>query len=283
MMAMKGILIGIGGILPGLSGGVLAVVFGYYDPLMRFLGDLRKHFWKNVRYFLPLGLGMGLGILAFSFFVSAAFGRYAVLFTSLFIGLVFGTFPALWREAGREGRQRSDWLCFIMATALILWLMLSGDREILQLKGNLWIWLLSGAAIGLGVIMPGLSPSNFLIYFGLYKQMSDGIKAVDLQVILPLGMGAVLVIFLLAKLVNYLLELYHGSFYHVIIGLVLGSGLGIVPTVIWPGLQAVNLARLQLSQPLGMGLSLLLFLVGVLTSYAFSRFEDAQASFTQIS
>ena len=62
---LKGTLAGIGGIVPGLSGGVLLVVFGIYEPLMQFLGHLRVKFWKNIRYFLPVGIGIGLGIPRF--------------------------------------------------------------------------------------------------------------------------------------------------------------------------------------------------------------------------
>ena len=77
---IKGTLAGIGGIVPGLSGGVLLVVFGIYEPLMQFLGHLRIKFWKNVRYFLPVGIGIGLGILGFSAVIDFAFTHYAAQF-----------------------------------------------------------------------------------------------------------------------------------------------------------------------------------------------------------
>lgn len=63
---VKGMFVGIGGILPGLSGGVLAVIFGIYDKMLRFLGNLTDRFWQNVRYFIPVGIGFVLGILLFS-------------------------------------------------------------------------------------------------------------------------------------------------------------------------------------------------------------------------
>ena len=92
---LKGILVGIGFITPGLSGGVLAVVFGIYEPLMRFLGNLRHQFIKNALFFLPVGIGGIIGVVAFSAVVDFAFTYYAALFTWLFIGFIAGTFPSL--------------------------------------------------------------------------------------------------------------------------------------------------------------------------------------------
>lgn len=100
---VKGMFVGIGGILPGLSGGVLAVIFGIYDKMIRFLKNLTDRFWQNVRYFIPVGIGFVLGILLFSFFVAKAFGAYEAFFTCLFIGFVAGTFPSLYKQAGEHG------------------------------------------------------------------------------------------------------------------------------------------------------------------------------------
>ncbi len=105
---LKGIAIGIGFILPGLSGGVLAVIFKIYDPMIKFLANLRQRFWANVRYFIPVGIGGVIGVVLFSIVVAAAFGRYEAAFVTLFIGFVIGTFPSLWRQAGKQGRSVQD-------------------------------------------------------------------------------------------------------------------------------------------------------------------------------
>ena len=96
---VKGALVGIGFILPGLSGGVLAVIFGIYDPLIRFLANLRDKFLKNVLYFLPVGIGAAIGIILFAVVVERAFGKYAAQFVCLFVGFVAGTFPSLSKTA----------------------------------------------------------------------------------------------------------------------------------------------------------------------------------------
>ena len=80
---IKGIIVGIGFILPGLSGGVLAVIVGMYDPLIRFLANLKERFLKNLLFFLPFAIGAAIGIVLFAVVVEKAFGKYAAQFVCL--------------------------------------------------------------------------------------------------------------------------------------------------------------------------------------------------------
>src|SRR5690554_4522525 len=125
---LKGALVGIGFILPGLSGGVLAVIFGIYDPLIRFLANLKHNFLMNVRYFIPVGFGAALGILLFAVVVEKAFGKYAAQFVCLFIGFVAGTFPSLYKTAGQKGRKGSDIGILSISTLAIFFLMIVGGQ-----------------------------------------------------------------------------------------------------------------------------------------------------------
>ena len=270
---LKGIMVGIGFILPGLSGGVLAVIFGLYDALMRFLGNLRHRFFENVRYFLPVIAGAGVGVYLFSVLVEAAFGRYAALFTCLFIGFVIGTLPQLYRTAGRLGRQPKHLVWLAMSAVFIFALMMLGDRALVSIEPSVPAWLMSGALIGLGVIVPGLSPSNFLIYFNLYDKMASDIKMLKLETIIPLGSGLVLIVLLLAKLVNRLFERHETVLYHVILGSVVGSSAAIFPTVVIPALNPDGLALMNLSLPAAILGCVVMVAAGALLSYLFSLLE----------
>lgn len=270
---LKGMLIGIGAILPGLSGGVLAVIFGMYDALMRFLGDITKRFVANMKYFIPVGLGGIGGVYLFSVVVEAAFGRYAALFTCLFIGFVLGTLPQLLRTAGRLGRKPVHILALVISATFIFALMLLGDQVMLSVTPNPVVWFLSGALIGLGVIVPGLSPSNFLIYFNLYDKMASEIKSVNLSAILPLALGLITIVLLLAKLINRLFDRHETMLYHVIVGSVIGSSLGIIPTIVTPALGSAGLAAMNLSFGLALFWCLALLVLGTFFSYLFSLVE----------
>lgn len=228
---VKGALIGVGAIVPGLSGGVLMVVFGIYEPLLRFLANLQHKFIKNLTYFLPVGIGGVLGIVGFSAVVDFAFTHYAAQFTWLFIGFICGTFPSLVKTSGKEGRKPWHWgllLAMSVGTYLLMnWLETIRSVTMAQ---NFWTWVLSGALTGLGLVVPGMSPSNFLIYLGLYQPMASGIKQLDFGVIIPLIIGVVLVVLLFAKLVNWLFKKHYTFMYHFILGIVVGSTAAIIPS-----------------------------------------------------
>ena len=271
---IKGVIVGIGFILPGLSGGVLAVILGIYDRLIRFLSDLKKHFIENVLYFIPVIIGGAIGIVLFSILVEKAFGVYAAEFICLFIGFVAGTFPSLYKTAGKEGRSWRDMLIFLLSTAFIFLLMIYGGRQFTEVSPNLLIWAASGALIGLGVIVPGMSPSNFLIYFGLYDKMATGIKDFDFAVIIPLLIGFILCVLAFAKLAAYLFKRYYSEMYHFILGMVIGSSLAIFPTVVFPAFAPEQLAATRLSFGMAFFLCVVFFAIGTLISFLFSKVEE---------
>jgi putative membrane protein len=260
---LKGILVGIGFITPGLSGGVLAVVFGIYEPLMRFLGNLRQKFLKNLLFFIPVGIGGVIGVVAFSAVVDFAFQNYPAQFTWLFIGFIAGTFPSLFKTSGKKGRTWWHW-ALLVAIAVGTFFLMNWMETIrnMQLTPSFGNWLLSGALIGLGVVVPGMSPSNFLIYLGLYQPMAAGIRQLDLGVIVPLALGGLLSVLLLARLISWLFKQFYTLMYHLILGIVVGSTIAIIPTGVTGWVIAV---------------CALLFLVGALISYALAKLDEKYA------
>ncbi|APZ49770.1 DUF368 domain-containing protein [Jeotgalibaca sp. PTS2502] len=271
---LKGVAVGIGAILPGLSGGVLAVIFNIYDPLLKFLGNIKKNFMANVRYFIPIGIGGVLGVVVFSVFVEKAFGQYAAQFTCLFIGFVAGTFPSLFRTAGKEGRNGGDWLTLIVSAIFILLIMMMGSAKLTQIQPSFLAWIFSGAMVGLGMIVPGMSPSNFLIYFGLYDKMAAGISAFDFSVTIPLAIGLMACVLLFAKLVNWLFGRYYSKMYHFILGMVVGSSIAIFPTTVFPSLTTAGLAESGLTLTTAILFSVIMFALGTVFSLWFSKIED---------
>lgn len=270
---VKGIFVGIGAILPGLSGGVLAMIFGIYDPLIAFLSNIKKNFKKNILYFAPIILGMGIGVLLFAFVVEKAFGKYEALFTCLFIGFVVGTLPLLYKKAGSKGRSAKHNIVLAVSAAAIFILMMIGNA-LPNLAPSFPVWIMSGVLVALGFIVPGMSPSNFLIYFGLYDKMSAGIASFDFGVLIPLGIGFVLCIVLFSKLVAKLFDEHFASMSHFIVGMVVGSSIAIFPSTVFPAFSAEGLAAAELTFQSALLFSLILFAIGVLLSYLFSKVEE---------
>lgn len=271
---LKGVAIGVGFILPGLSGGVLAVIFKVYGPMIAFLANLRHKFVVNVKYFVPVGIGAAVGVVLFSIVVAAAFGRYEAAFVCLFIGFVIGTFPSLWRQAGRRGRATKHWVVLGVSALAVLAIMIAGGQASLQVPPSIPVWFASGALIGLGVIVPGMSPSNFLIYLGLYDQMAEGIKDFDMAVAVPLFLGLVACVLLFAKGANWAFEHHYSGMYHFILGTVVGSSLAIFPTVVF---TAEAQQKSGLDTVAFFASCAVMLALGVLASYLFSKVEDRYA------
>ena len=264
LRVVKGVLVGVGFITPGLSGGVLAVVFGIYEPLMRWLGNLREKFLQNLVYFIPVGIGGALGVVAFSAVVDWAFANYAAQFTWLFIGFISGTFPSLLKTSGKEGRKPWHWALLAVMAALTVFAMRTLENSSFsQLTPSFTNWLLSGFLMGLGAVVPGMSPSNFLIYFGLYDKMAAGISRLDFGVIIPILIGGVLCVLIFARLVSLLFKKHYAVMYHLILGIVVGSTIAIIPR----GVTGVSV----------IAVCALLFVVGAVISYLLAKLDEKYA------
>lgn len=260
---VKGMLIGSGFILPGISGGALAAVFGIYEPLIEFLAHPFKQFKQNFRYFLPVALGGAFGLFLLSFAVSFLLGEYQTIILWFFVGAIVGTMPSLWKQAGKEGRNKTDWIILIVTFVLGLAFLMYGSHLFSQsIPQNMWTWALAGGLIALGIIVPGLSPSNFLLYMGMYKAMSDGIKTMDFGVLIPMAIGAVLVLALLSKLFDHIFKVAYSKLFHFIIGIVIASTIMIIP-LDYTGIGIM-----------GIIMCVVLCIAGAALGYWMSRLED---------
>ena len=262
---VKGAFIGTGAILPGVSGGALAAVFGLYERIIGFLANPRRQFMANLWFFLPVAVGalFGLFVLAFPLDYFLQYAKVQVMW--LFIGCIVGTLPALFREAAKRGRER--WhlvLVAVVAVAAFAGLVLARAYLNVDLPQNFGTWVLAGVIFALGIIVPGLSPSNFLLYFNMYQPMTQGIKELDLGVIVPVGIGAVLCVVAFAKLVSMLLDAAYPIVFHVIVGIVIASTAIIIPTV------DEHLAL----DPLGVVITVALALAGVVVGLWMGRLEQ---------
>lgn len=227
---IKGIFVGTGFILPGVSGGALAAIFGLYERMVAFLAHLTRDFKANFLFFLPVGLGMLAGIVLLSYPLGFCLAHYYAPTMWFFIGAIGGTFPALWRQAGKQGRGPRHIAIMLAAFAGgYAFLQLGSGLLGGQVPQNFGTWVLAGAIIALGVLIPGLSPSNFLLYMGLYDGMTEAFKHLDLAVLVPIGLGGLACMLLLSKLVDWLFGRYYTGLFHVILGVAAASTLMIVP------------------------------------------------------
>lgn len=227
---VKGMFIGSGFILPGVSGGALAAIFGIYERIISFLAHITRNFKENVLFFIPVGLGGVTGVFLLSFVVSFLLGTYETIILWFFVGCIIGTVPALWQEAGKKGRSTREIIILAVSFVLGFLFLWKGSGLFSHVDQNFFTWVIAGGLIGLGMIVPGLSPSNFLVYMGMYKAMSDGIKDLNFNVIIPIGIGGIVTVLGLSKVMDYIFSKAYPQLFHFILGIVFASTVMIVPT-----------------------------------------------------
>lgn len=221
----KGVVIALGFILPGVSGGVLAAILGIYERLLGFMTHFRRNFKRDFWYFVPVGLGGIVGIALLSAPLEYLLAHAQVIVLWGFAGAIIGTLPALMKTA--TSRAPRDWLdgvwffgTFIISAGLLYFM----SELFGTLPANFGGFIVAGALIALGVLVPGLSPSNLLLILGLFTPMLTGFKRLDIVgVYLPIAIGGILAMALFSKLMDHLLVKFHSRVYHFILGIVLAS------------------------------------------------------------
>ncbi|MCI8819206.1 MAG: DUF368 domain-containing protein [Oscillibacter sp.] len=227
-----GILIGAGAILPGVSGGVLAVVFDIYRPFMEVLTRPRKALPRYWPMMIPLGVGWCAGFMLFAKGIATAITLSNAVTTWLFIGLIVGTVPSLFREAGKEGRSAAAWGSFVLCALAVFGGLFYVSRVAhVEVEPNFWWYNFCGALWGMGIVIPGMTSSSVMMALGLYKPMLEGLARLDFLVLSAALPGMFLTIALLARLVTWFFRRHYAVAFHGILGFVVASTLVIVPTV----------------------------------------------------
>ena len=257
---LQGALIGLGAVLPGISGGVLSVIFGIYKPIMELLSNPFANFKTHVPKLLPVFIGGGIGFLGIANVLSFFLEKYPAPSVCLFIGLITGMLPSLFREAGEQGRSRASYVSMIVCMCAIFALLIGLKMTSVEISPNFFWYLFCGFCLALSVIAPGMSFSTLLMPLGLYTPFVDGIGHFDLGILIPGGIGALVTVIALAKAINTLFDRHYSVAFHGIIGIVIAATIMTVPVdgFITVAQSAVNVV----------------FVVGIFAALALDKFNS---------
>lgn len=226
---VQGAVIGIGAILPGVSGGVLCVAFGVYEPMMELLTHPRAACKAHGRMFIPFAIGWLLGFIMLAKGIERLFATAPAIAVMLFFGLICGTLPELFHSTEQSDSGKS-WSPFVLSLALAYLLFhLLENGATAQMEATPMAFFFCGLLWGLSMILPGFSSSSILICLGLYEPMTAGIAALDPATLLPMLIGIALAALSLAHLVHMLFHRHRAIMSRIVLGFVLASALKIVP------------------------------------------------------
>ncbi len=236
---IQGVLIGSGALLPGVSGGVLAVLFGVYKPLMRLLAHPFKELKNTINELWPILVGFVLGYLLSSLLLGHFMKNYASQSLAVFVGMAIGIMPSLFREAGEQGRDKKSFISLGLVFAIAFGVLLICNMLKVQIAPN-FLWnMFGGGALALSVIVPGMSSSvlmlplqmegNVNFYGHITGSIGDILKgSADWMTLLAIVLGAVLTLVLLTKAVDYLMNKHYSVMFHGIVGIVIASTLAVL-------------------------------------------------------
>ncbi|MGN1187455.1 MAG: DUF368 domain-containing protein [Lachnospiraceae bacterium] len=226
---LQGALIGLGAVLPGISGGVLCVVFGFYTTIMEFLADPIRSYRTHLPKLLPVFIGAVIGFMGVANMLSFFLERYPNQSVCVFVGLIGGMLPALMREAGEQGTGRASYISMLVSMTIVFTLLVCLKLFSVSIQPAFWWHFFCGVCLALSVIVPGLSFSTLLMPLGLYETFVAGIGHMNFGVLIPAGLGALATLAILSRAVNALFASCYSVAYHAIVGIVMAATVMIIP------------------------------------------------------
>ncbi len=253
---VKGIFVGVANIIPGVSGGTMAVSMGIYDRLISSITNLFKQFKKSVISLLPIGIGCVIGLVGFTYAIQYLLANQPFPTCLAFIGMILGGVPILVSNLKKGMRTTHtkfgavQIIAFLVLFALVIVMPLmksEGQSASLTDPGVFTIMklFLVGIIASATMVIPGVSGSLVLMILGYYygiidtlKSFLDSLAAFEMDgilsgciVLIPFGIGVLLGIFLIAKLIDYLFRKHSVTTYSAIMGLIVASPFAIIYNV----------------------------------------------------
>lgn len=218
ILILKGFCIGIANLIPGVSGGTMALILGIYEKLIFSLKKL------DLKFLFPLGAGAGLAILSGAKLVPHLLDTYPEYTFALFLGLIVASLKVPYRKIERKGSREA----IVAILSFILAFYIAGLESRTVFSGNKLI-LVAGFFGMTAMLLPGISGSAILLILGAYRPVLKTISSFDFTTILPFGLGLLLGVIFFVLVFSFLLKRYHSLSMAFLVGLMMGSLRAIIP------------------------------------------------------
>ena len=241
ILVIKGFIMGIANIIPGVSGGTLAIILGIYERFLEAISHFLKNFKDNIRFLIPVFLGIGISLISMSNVIDYSYKHYPLPTTVFFVGLVLGGIPLLINKTKKEKNKNMlvNILAFVLTFSLVIVMALADklfgmSKEVLlnnlSLIGYIKV-LFVGCIASATMIIPGVSGSLVLMLLGYYYPIIGLIKALthfnnifgNMIVLGVFGIGILVGLVLISKLLEYLFKKHSKATYCGVLGFIFAS------------------------------------------------------------
>ena len=223
---LKGIAIGAGAILPGISSGVLCVVFGIYekllDSILNFFSDMKNNF----KFLLPITLGVLCGVILFGNILQYLFYKFPNQTSFIFIGLILGSIPKLFKEVHTKYRFKLRNIIYLLLALFLGIVSVILEKNLpsnIMTNFDYFYLIVSGFIMSIGIIIPGVSSTIILMLLGVYPTYLSSVSTLYFPVLIPMGIGLIFGAIIIMKITKFLLEHFYVQTFYAIIGFTLGS------------------------------------------------------------
>lgn len=271
-LIIKGFLIGVAKIIPGVSGAMLAISMGIYEKAMRAISEYRKNPVENFKFLLPLGIGAMLAVILSSKIIVYFLNNYYLSTMLLFIGLIFGGIPSIIKEAKTKKLTIKQVFVFIFSFSFVFLFSSLGEQNLFMKINSpiieMLVFIMIGFIDAITMIIPGISGTAIMMILGCYHLLLNLLSSlsdlssfwINLKLLLPMGIGLIIGVILTAKLMNYLFKRYKQETYCGILGFALSS----IFLLFWQTFQ-------QSYSIVQMTIGMLLLFIGIVIGYKLDR------------
>ena len=257
---LQGMVVGIANIIPGVSGGTMMVAMGLYDKLIHAITHLKSEFRESLKLLVPIFLGAAIAIVALSRLFEFLLTNYPIPTNFAFCGLIAGSLPFIFKKVKGHAVSVGKGVCFVIFFAVVILMAVMGETsgnaaDVSFGFINVAKLLVVGVIAAATMVIPGVSGSMMLMLLGYYdtilktiNRFMDVLIAFDIQdilvqcgILIPFGIGVILGIFLIAKLIEFIFSKAEIHAYYAIIGLILASPIAILLKTDWSDFSVLML------------------------------------------
>ena len=257
---IRGLFIGIANMIPGVSGGTMAVSMGIYDKIIGAVNNLMKDFKNSIKILFPYGIGIAVGIIGLSYIMEFLLTEYELPTIALFIGLILGGLSPILKRVENEKFKITHGVSFLLLLLVIIVpAIYAGSLGVEPLTGfnllSIIVLVFMGMLSAGAMVVPGVSGSMLLMLFGYYEYLNNAISGIvtalvkfdingvllNAGILIPYGVGVVIGIFVMAKLIGFFLKRYPNTTMWGIIGLIVASPFAILIRVSTASITALSI------------------------------------------